>query len=145
MWLVVLSLSKKIFQIKKIDLVLKKFFETVSILPNDGQNFQVSRLVSFSKMNPGYIHNADLSVSNLFKMNINFKTSESEGLIFYGTNREQTDGISLSMKDGHLVLISQKTEHVSKDLFNDSNWHVISIMHTNDELRIVFDDYDFIA
>ncbi|KAK9871509.1 hypothetical protein WA026_012880 [Henosepilachna vigintioctopunctata] len=106
---------------------------------------KVAKLVSFVKNRPGYIRHSPLSVSNNFRMNLNFKTKEPEGLLFYATNRDQSDGISLALKDGHLRLISQKIEHISKDTFNDSDWHVISIMHTNQELRIDFDDYDFIA
>ncbi|KAL3275279.1 hypothetical protein HHI36_020047 [Cryptolaemus montrouzieri] len=106
---------------------------------------KVAKLVSFVKSRPGYIRHTPLSVSNNFRMNLNFKSKETEGLIFYATNQQQSDGISLALKDGHLVLISQKIEHISKEFFNDSDWHVISIMHTNQELRIDFDDFNFIV
>lgn len=98
-------------------------------------------MVSFDK--PGYLAHGGLSVNNDFKISLKFKTKQTDGLIFYGTDNLQTANISLALRKGHLVLISQKLELVSKDTFNDSEWHVVSVMHNNNQLRVDFDDYGF--
>lgn len=98
-------------------------------------------MVSFNKSRPGYVGWEHLSVANDFKVSLRFKTNEQNGLIFYVTDRDQSNGISLSLVDGHLKVLSQKTELVSTDTFNDSDWHVVSVIHNHQFLRVDFDDY----
>lgn len=100
-------------------------------------------MVSFNKHQPGYVAWDRLSISNDFKLSLKFKTKEKDGLIFYATDIEQSAGISLSISNGYLKVISQKTELVSKDTFNDSQWHVVSVIHNQDMLRADFDDWGF--
>lgn len=75
-------------------------------------------------------------------MNIKFKTKQKDGLIFYATDRDQLQGVSLSLVNGHLKLISQKTELESDDNnYNDNEWHVVTITQNATMLRLDFDDY----
>lgn len=100
-------------------------------------------MVSFAKQKPGYVSQDMLSVSNDFKVSFKFKTKEKDGLIFYATDKLHTANISLALKNGYLILVSQKIELISKDTFNDSEWHVIAVMHNSRELRVDFDDYGY--
>lgn len=101
--------------------------------------------MSFGKSDPGYIKLDKVHVRNDITMALKFKTNSEDGLIFYLTDANQTGGISLSLENGRLKLISQRIELFSKDNnFNDSQWHVISITHNNDVLRLDFDDYEHI-
>lgn len=102
---------------------------------------QTLRLISFSEEHPGYIKRKNLAAHNNFKLSLKFKTKKNDGLIFYAVNPAGDSGISLALSDGHLVLISQKMELKTKDAFNDSEWHVVTVTHNDTLLRIDFDDY----
>lgn len=105
--------------------------------------FQFASMVSFKRNRPGYVGWDRLSISNDFKLSLKFKTKEKDGLIFYATDIQQNAGISLAITNGYLKVISQKTELMSKDTYNDSDWHVVSVIHNKDMLRVDFDDWGF--
>lgn len=100
-------------------------------------------MVSFTSAYPGYVGWDRLSIQNQFNASLKFKTKERDGLIFYITDSSQENGISLSLRNGHLVLISQKIELISKDTFNDSQWHVVSVIHDDTMLRLDSDDFGY--
>lgn len=102
---------------------------------------QFARLVSFSDRRPGYVKRDKLAVQNNFKLSLKFKTKEKDGIIFYAVDNARDSSISLALNDGYLVLISQKTELKSKYTFNDSEWHVVTVIHNGTFLRFDFDDY----
>ncbi|CAH0547112.1 unnamed protein product [Brassicogethes aeneus] len=120
---------------------LRVNIKTFDVLPGCPEKF--APMVSFTNKRPGYIGWNRLSISNDFKAALKFKTKEKDGIIFYVTDSEQTAGISLSLVDGRLKIISQKIELISKDTFNDMKWHVVSMMHNEKELRVDFDDYGY--
>ncbi|XP_050301015.1 laminin subunit alpha [Anthonomus grandis grandis] len=120
---------------------LRKSIKSYDVTP--GCPAKISPMVSFNKSRPGYVGWDHLSVSNDFRVTLKFKTKEKDGLIFYMTDMDQSNGVSLSLVNGYLKVISQKTELVSKDTFNDSDWHVVSVIHNNEILRVDFDDYGF--
>ncbi|KAL1517260.1 hypothetical protein ABEB36_001047 [Hypothenemus hampei] len=98
-------------------------------------------MVSFNKSRQGYVGWDPVVVNNDLRISLKFKTKEKDGLLFYLTDPDQSNGVSLSLVDGHLKVISQKTELVSKETFNDSDWHVVSVVHDKKVLRVDFDDY----
>lgn len=100
-------------------------------------------MVSFRKS--GYVSWDRLSIANRFNATLKFKTEESDGFIFYVANTAVDDPnfISLALRNGHLVLTSQNIELDSKETFNDGHWHVVSVTHDNNTLRMVSDDYGF--
>lgn len=104
--------------------------------------FQYFTLVSFDK--PGYIRHPNTTSPNDFKASLKFKTEEKDGLIFYATDHDQSAGISLAMVNGGLTLISRKTELVTSPLtkYNDNEWHVVTVTHNNEELRLDVDDWE---
>ncbi|KAH1008402.1 hypothetical protein HUJ05_008957 [Dendroctonus ponderosae] len=118
---------------------LRNTIKSYDVIPGCPAKF--APMVSFNKSRPGYVGWEHLSVANDFKVSLKFKTNEPNGLIFYVTESDQSNGISLSLVDGHLKVLSQKTELVSTDTFNDSDWHVVSVIHNNQFLRVDFDDY----
>lgn len=105
--------------------------------------FQFARLVSFEEQGEGYIRKPNVSSNNQFQLSLKFKTSAKDGLIFYATNRDQSAGISLSLVNGALVVISQQERLTTgSNLYNDDVWHVVTTTHDRNVLSIVVDDYD---
>ena len=101
-------------------------------------------MISFTDDNLGYLLSMNLSVNNNFQFNLKFKTWNPDGLLFYATNGDQSDGISLSLSSSDLVLISQKEKLSSSRIaFNDGEWHVVSVTHTDFNFRMVVDDYHY--
>ncbi|XP_060535680.1 laminin subunit alpha [Cylas formicarius] len=99
-------------------------------------------MVSFNNSQRGYVGWDGLAINNDFKASLKFKTKEKDGLIFYIENPDQSSVTSLSIVDGRVKVISNKIELVSKDTFDDGEWHVVSVIHDKDRLRIDFDDYN---
>ncbi|KRT80924.1 hypothetical protein AMK59_5060, partial [Oryctes borbonicus] len=122
---------------------LNSNYKAYGIIP--GCPVKFARLVSFIEAEPGYIKLGNIHVTNDITMALKFKTNNNNGLIFYLTDKNQASGISLSLINGKLKLISQRHELVSKEgNFNDSQWHVVSITHNSQVLRLDFDDYEYI-
>lgn len=105
-----------------------------------------ARLVSFlPHQQHGHLRLTRLSTSNDLTVNLKFKTRSPDGLIFYLTDPGQTNGVSLSLIDGELHLISCGLELVTNNVtFNDNEWHVISVRH-NKDIRLDYDDYGYKA
>ncbi|XP_074042767.1 laminin subunit alpha [Leptinotarsa decemlineata] len=104
---------------------------------------KVASMVSFGKDGHHYVGWDRMSLTNEFNISLKFRTSEQNGLLFYITDQQQENSISLSLKDGHLVLVDQKIELISSDRFNDSKWHVVSVIHNKNNLRMDTDDDGF--
>lgn len=107
-------------------------------------------LVSFEKNLPGYVRwrnweeNLPYLVNEL-QVNLKFKTSASDGLIFYATNDDQpSPSITyLSLVDGQLVFNSQGKELTTSPTdvkFNDDEWHVVTATHNQSVLSLDIDD-----
>lgn len=104
-----------------------------------GCPIKFARLVSFGR--PGYLRQDKLGVQNDFKLTLRFKTNGTDGLIFYGVDKARDASISLALNRGHLELTSQKITLASKFTFNDSDWHVVTVIHNSTTLRFDYDDY----
>ncbi|XP_017779043.1 PREDICTED: laminin subunit alpha isoform X2 [Nicrophorus vespilloides] len=103
-----------------------------------------SRLVSFHPNIGGFVKNSNISSSNDFRMNLKFKTKAKNGMIFYVTDRNHDSVMYLALQDGRLKLVSQNIELISNENnFNDNEWHVVSIRHNNEALKLDFDDYGY--
>ncbi|CAH1115894.1 unnamed protein product [Psylliodes chrysocephalus] len=101
-----------------------------------------SSMVSFIKDDNHYVGWDKLALTNEFNMSLKFKTNDDDGLIFYISDSTQDNIISLSLSDGHLVLVDQKIELKSKGIYNDSQWHVVSVIHNDTYLRMDIDDME---
>ncbi|XP_066250557.1 laminin subunit alpha isoform X1 [Euwallacea similis] len=119
---------------------LRNYVKSYDVTPGCPAKF--SPVVSFNKSRPGYVGWDRLLVDSNLKVSLRFKTPEKEGLLFYVTDSDQSNGMSLALVDGRLKLISQRTALMSKESFNDNEWHVVSVIHNETYLRIDFDDYD---
>lgn len=83
--------------------------------------------------------------SDGLQVNLKFKTSASDGLIFYATNNNRQNAATsyLSLVDGQLVFNSQGEElrTSSSDVrFNDNEWHVVTTTHDHSALSLDIDD-----
>ncbi|KAK4877517.1 hypothetical protein RN001_010023 [Aquatica leii] len=102
-----------------------------------------ARLVSFAGDKLGYISNNQFSSGDMFQMNLRFRTKSKEGLILFAADKFRNEGVSLSLVGGRLILISQKTQLESGDsIYNDNEWHVVTITHNSQTLRLDVDDHD---
>ncbi|VEN47917.1 unnamed protein product [Callosobruchus maculatus] len=127
--------------IMKTPIDLRANIQAYDVTPGCPDKF--APMVSFDQRQQGYISWDRISIQNRFNASLKFKTMDPEGLLFYVRDLNEDNGISLSLRDGHLVLISQQIELVSKDTFNDGQWHVVSVIHDDTILRLDTDDYGF--
>ncbi|KAI5640960.1 laminin G domain-containing protein [Phthorimaea operculella] len=110
---------------------------------------QFASLVSLTGDN-SYLRFVNITTENL-QLTLKFKTAtpaKSDGLIFVYVSRTQTPGapsISLSLVKGRLVLASGHDKLETLGTYNDSQWHVVTVTHNNNLLRMVIDDYDSVS
>ncbi|XP_049703370.2 laminin subunit alpha [Helicoverpa armigera] len=109
---------------------------------------QFASLVSLSGKD-SYLRYVDVTAQSL-QLTLKFKTSAPDGLLFVYVSRTQTaampDSISLSLINGTLVLMSQREElNTGLNTYNDSQWHVVTVTHNNNALRLVVDDFDYFS
>ncbi|KAJ8738019.1 hypothetical protein PYW08_000614 [Mythimna loreyi] len=109
---------------------------------------QFANLVSLSGKD-SYLRYVNITTENL-QLTLKFKTSSPDGLLFMYVSRTQTtamsDSISLSLVKGKLVLMSQREQlDTGLNTYNDSQWHVLTVTHNNNALRLVVDDFDYFS
>ncbi|CAK1588443.1 unnamed protein product [Parnassius mnemosyne] len=109
---------------------------------------QFASLVSLSGEN-SYLRYVNITTENM-QLTLKFKTSKADGLIFVYLSRTQTasmsDSISLSLINGKLVLMSQREQlDTGLSTYNDSQWHVVTVIHNDQALRLVVDDFDYFS
>ncbi|XP_045509429.1 laminin subunit alpha [Colias croceus] len=109
---------------------------------------QFASLVSLSGED-SFLRFVDITTENL-QLTLKFKTSSPDGLLFLYLSRMQTntmpDSISLSLIKGSLVLMSQRERlDTGISTYNDSQWHVVTVTHSNKALRLVVDDFDYFS
>jgi len=106
-------------------------------------NFQITSLVSFEAGSRGYVRSPSLVVlDNLIELILRFKTSRSDGLLVYG--KDGSSVFSLRMESGILTFKSGGI-HVSSTQstrYDDDQWHVVFVAHTDQELWLRVDDFD---
>ncbi|XP_030765960.1 laminin subunit alpha [Sitophilus oryzae] len=117
---------------------LRNHLKSFDVTPGCPAKF--APLVSFNKSRRGYVGWDRISIDNDLHISLKFKTREKNGLVFYLTDADQSNGVSLALVGGHLKVISQKIELVSSETFDDGDWHVVSVIHNGTILRIDFDD-----
>ncbi|XP_059055423.1 laminin subunit alpha [Achroia grisella] len=129
--------------IDRINVELSDSIESIGV----AYKCQFSSLVSLSGES-SYLRYNDISSQNAH-ITLKFKTSEPDGLLFVYVSRTQTnndDSMSLSIINGQLVL-SSKRERLDSGLnvYNDSQWHVVTVTHGEKALTMSIDDYDFFS
>ncbi|KAM3968484.1 laminin subunit alpha [Aphomia sociella] len=130
--------------IDRINVELSDSIESIGV----AYKCQFSSLVSLSGSN-SYLRFTDITSENP-QITLKFRTSEPDGLLFVYISRTQTtsttDSMSLSMVKGQLVLVSQREQlDTGLNTYNDSQWHVVTVTHGSNALRMVIDDYDYFS
>ncbi|CAG9860176.1 unnamed protein product [Phyllotreta striolata] len=97
-------------------------------------------MVSFARDNYHYVGWDKVALTNEFNMSLRFKTKDADGLILHISDPTQDNLISLTLLNGKLILVDQKIELQSKGLYNDNEWHVVSVIHNHTYLRMDIDD-----
>lgn len=102
-----------------------------------------SKILTYGPRQFGYLRRGNVSSTNHFQVNLKFKTKQKDGLIFYGTSHDQEATIGLALRDGVLVLSSQKSELTTgPNTFNDGEWHVVTATHDAKKLRMNIHELD---
>ncbi|KAG6444669.1 hypothetical protein O3G_MSEX003477, partial [Manduca sexta] len=108
---------------------------------------QFASLVSLNGTD-SFLRFVDITTEHL-QLTLKFKTSQPDGLLFVYLSRTQTtsaDSISLSLVKGKLVLMSQREQlDTGLSTYNDSQWHVVTVTHNANALRLVVDDFDYFS
>ncbi|XP_076046327.1 laminin subunit alpha isoform X4 [Oratosquilla oratoria] len=121
---------------------LSKNKESVGIVP--GCPVKIASLVSFEKTNPGFIR-LQRPIGSGLQLVFKFKTSEPNGLIFYASNVDQSNHVSLSIAEGSLILRAAPAGEINTGLFNkynDSEWHVVVATREDTVMHIDIDDVE---
>lgn len=100
-----------------------------------------STVLSYPPRQFGYLRRGNVSSDNHFQINLKFQTRQSDGLLFYATNHDQSATIGLALRDGALVMRSMKKElSTGNKKYNNGEWHVVRVIHDAKKLRLQVDD-----
>lgn len=100
----------------------------------------VARKAEFSL---GSTLSADLqgfSLANDVAVSLGFKSTENEGLIVQ--NKQEANGLTLKLVDGHVVLGFNNDMWKSNKQYNDGQWHYLTVFRRGGRTELVIDDED---
>lgn len=106
-------------------------------------DMQVASLVSFESGSRGYVKWPNATASdNMIDLILRFKTNQPDGLLVYGVNGPSV--FSLRMAFGILTFKSggAQVSSTQSTRYDDDQWHVVFLAHTNQQLLLLVDDYD---
>lgn len=76
-----------------------------------------------------------------FEVNFRIRSNDTQGLIFYGTNSDQSNFLSVSMDGGNLYVRTEPGgAQIKTDSINDAEWHVITVSRDRGKLVVNIDD-----
>lgn len=109
----------------------------------EGCSAKFSTVVSYAPHEYGFLRMNNVSSDNNLHVVLHFKTTQPNGVLFYAANHDQSSTIGLSLQDGLLKLNSMGSQLVIDDrILNDGEDHVVTVQHTQGELRLTVDDVD---
>ncbi|XP_051952446.1 laminin subunit alpha-4 isoform X1 [Xyrauchen texanus] len=128
------------FQFQKKDFSLLEEPGTIGISSGCPEESFMSRKAYFT--GEGYLGStAKISPFQSFEGGLNFRTLQSNGLLFY--HRDGSDEFSLSLENGAVVLQSKGTRVRShKKNYNDGRSHFLVATVSNQKYELVIDDKD---
>ncbi|ROL08880.1 Laminin subunit alpha-4 [Anabarilius grahami] len=128
------------FQFQKKDFNLLEEQGTIGISSGCPEESFMSRKAYF--MGDGYLGStAKISPFQSFEGGLNFRTLQSNGLLFY--HKDGLDEFSLSLENGAVLLQSKGTRVRShKKNYNDGRTHFLVASVTNQKYELVIDDKD---
>lgn len=100
-----------------------------------------STVTSYPPGQPGYIRQNITISANQLRINLKFKTKQDKGLIFYATDNNQDNSLSLAIDNGILYLRTPSLEiSTTPRSYNDSEWHHLSLVYDGYRLGLSVDD-----
>ncbi|KAG1933974.1 laminin subunit alpha-5 [Pimephales promelas] len=128
------------FQFQKKDFNLLEEPGTIGISSGCPEESFMSRTAYFT--GEGYLGStAKISPFQSFEGGLNFRTLQSNGLLFY--HRDGLDEFSLSLENGAVVLQSKGTRVKShKKNYNDGRTHFLVASVTDQKYELIIDDKD---
>ncbi|XP_058060994.1 laminin subunit alpha [Anopheles bellator] len=109
-----------------------------------GCPMKFSSLVSFPPRQFGYVSQPGVASLNGLQVNLKFRTTQPEGVLFYTSTFDQGGTLGLALQDGALVLSNSGVSLSSTPgrTYNDGEWHAVTAAHDHDRLTLVVDDED---
>lgn len=106
-----------------------------------GCSSKFATLLSYPPRQFGYLRKDNVSATNLFTINLKFKTKQPEGLLFYAEDPNQQNTISLALEKGALVLRSQNGDASTfPTIYNDGEWHTVIATYESNKLGLLVDE-----
>ncbi|KAL5291286.1 epi-1 family protein [Megaselia abdita] len=126
-------------KINQVSVDLRRNLEAIGAKPGCLEKF--SNNLAFKPHEFGFLQKAEVNSDNNFHISLRFRSIQSDGVIFYSANYNQMATIGLALLDGSLVLRSMGEELTTGfKKYNDGNWHVVTVSHNKDRLRLTVDD-----
>lgn len=105
-----------------------------------------STVLSYPPRQFGYLRRGNVSSDNHFQINLKFQTRQTDGLLFYATNHDQSATIGLALRDGSLEMRSMKQILSTGNVkYNNGEWHVVRVIHDAKKLRLQVDDTEEVS
>ncbi|XP_034559528.1 laminin subunit alpha-3-like [Notolabrus celidotus] len=73
-------------------------------------------------------------------VSVGFKSTKNEGLILQ--DKQQANGINLSLENGHMVLIFNDKIWKSNNKYSDDQWHYLTVTKRAGRIELIVDDID---
>ncbi|XP_055329207.1 laminin subunit alpha-like [Paramacrobiotus metropolitanus] len=108
----------------------------------------IRRGVSFEGGAPGYLAMPSVSVKDHFHITLKFRTAQPDGLLFFTSNEDVSQILSLSLREGRIVFASDdgkgQTTSVETELtgYWNGEWHYVSAMKETNRLKLMIDDFE---
>lgn len=126
-------------QINSANVDLLNNLEVVGTRP--GCSEKSSNNLAFKPREFGYLQKGEVTSDNNFHISLRFRSIQPDGVIFYSTNFNQQATIGLALLEGSLVLRSMGEELTTGfKKYNDGDWHVVTVSHDQNRLRLTVDD-----
>ncbi|XP_074640335.1 laminin subunit alpha-like [Tubulanus polymorphus] len=111
---------------------------------------RVARVASFASTHAGYVAMPTVNINRNFETTLKFRTTESEGLIMYSANEDQSNSFSLALKDGKIVVMNNVRGDITtlptpSAIYGDGKWHYISFTKNGTRLQLDVDDSEVAA
>lgn len=103
----------------------------------------MASLVSFEAGSRSYVKWPNATASdNLIDLILRFKTNNPDGLLVYAVDGPSV--FSLRMESGILTFKSGgiQVSSTQSTRYDDDQWHVVYIAHSNQQLTLLVDDFD---
>uniref|UniRef100_A0A3B4Y231 Laminin subunit alpha 3 n=1 Tax=Seriola lalandi dorsalis TaxID=1841481 RepID=A0A3B4Y231_SERLL len=124
----------------KLNKDFKPIDEQVGISKGCPKDTLVSRKAEFSLGSSLSSQLTGFSLANDVTVSLGFKSTENDGVILH--DKQLANGISLRLKNGHLILNFNDKMLKSNKQYRDGQWHYLTVTRRAGRLELLIDDED---